>query len=268
MQLHAGRPALLLSLTEAHADESAGLSKEGAGRIVFALDFPRLDAAMAFADRLGSHVGMLKVGLELFIAEGARAVEMARERRPVFLDLKLHDIPETVERAVIRCADLGARIVTVHASGGKEMLRRAAAIGDDLGIAVTAITVLTSLDDADLRAAGVNATVGDHAVVLAKIAFEAGVRSFVCSPHEAKAMRAALGSEVTLLTPGVRASVSAATLSSAKGRDDQKRVATAAEAIRNGADYVVVGRPIRDAADPVLAATELAKGIETACAGS
>lgn len=259
MQLHARRPALLLSLTDARADEAAGLSKEGAGRIIFALDFPKLDAAVAFADELGAHVGMLKVGLELFIAEGARAVEMARERRPVFLDLKLHDIPETVERAVIRCADLGVRIVTVHAGGGREMLRRAARAGADRGVAVTAVTVLTSLDDADLRAAGVSSRVADHAVVLAKVAFEAGVRSFVCSPHEAKAMRAALGPEATLITPGVRMQ---------RGGDDQKRVATAAEAIRNGADYVVVGRPIRDAADPVLAAVELAKGIQTACAGS
>ena len=141
---------------------AAGLSQEGAGRIIFALDFPKLEPAMAFADKLGAHVGMLKVGLELFVAEGARAVEMARERRPVFLDLKLHDIPQTVESALVRCADLGASIVTVHASGGKEMLRRAAKVGADRGVAVTAVTVLTSLDDADLKAANVSANVGDH----------------------------------------------------------------------------------------------------------
>lgn len=237
--------------------QTAGTSKGGAGRIIFALDFPRIAEARSFADTLGENVGWLKVGLELFVADGAEAVRRVRETHPVFLDLKLHDIPETVERAVVRAADLGAGILTVHASGGKKMLERAAKVGIDRGVAVAAVTVLTSLDASDLAAAGIGDDVSTHATRLAKIAFEAGVRAFVCSPHEAAAMRKALGSEATLITPGVRAS-----RNPAENKDDQKRVATAREAIDSGADYVVVGRPIRDAADPVAAARELAKGIE------
>ncbi len=202
---------------------------------------------------------MLKVGLELFIAEGGAAVREAKKTHPVFLDLKLHDIPQTVERAVSRAADLGASIVTVHASGGREMLARAAHVGRDRGLDVAAVTVLTSLDDSDLKAAGVDASVGVHALRLARVAFDAGVRAFVCSPQEAAAMRKELGREGVLITPGVRA-----TRNPAENKDDQKRVATAHDAIDSGADYVVVGRPIRDAADPVAAAVEIAKGIEAA----
>ncbi|MGH7282324.1 MAG: orotidine-5'-phosphate decarboxylase, partial [Polyangiaceae bacterium] len=220
------------------------------------------------ADRLGNHVGMLKVGLELFIADGGAAVREAKKTHPVFLDLKLHDIPQTVERAISQAADLGASIVTVHASGGREMLGRAATTGKDRGLIVAAVTVLTSLDDSDLKAAGIDASVSAHALRLARVAFDAGVRAFVCSPQEAAAMRKELGSEAVLITPGVRAARNpleqAGRATGLGARDDQKRVATAHDAIDSGADYVVVGRPIRDAADPVAAAIEIAKGIEAA----
>ena len=248
-----------------------GDSHLGKSRIIFALDFPQLSDARAFADRLGEGVGVLKVGLELFIASGADAVTSTRSKHPVFLDLKLHDIPETVERAVFRAADLGASIVTVHASGGSEMLKRAAKVGADHGIAVAAVTVLTSLDESDLAANGINDSVATHAVRLARIAFENGIRAFVCSPKEVKAMRAALGHDATLITPGVRLKDDVTrNLAETKPKDDQKRVATAEDAIRDGADYVVVGRPIRDAADPIAAASELAHEIEVAlsCVGS
>ncbi len=206
----------------------------------------------------------MKVGLELFVANGATAVSEAHQTHPVFLDLKLHDIPETVERAVVRAADLGASIVTVHASGGREMLKRAAKVGADRGVAIAAVTVLTSLDETDLAAAGIHESVGAHALRLARVAFDSGVRAFVCSPKEVKAMRAELGHEATLITPGVRPARHEPNANPALKPDDQKRVATAGDAIRDGADYVVVGRPIRDAEDPVAAASAIAHEIEVA----
>jgi orotidine-5'-phosphate decarboxylase len=188
-------------------------------------------------------------------------VEIGRDAgRPVFLDLKLHDIPETVERAVARAAQLGARMLTVHASGGPAMLRRAAerARKEGTGLDIVAVTVLTSLDDADLARIGVPANAADQAVRLAKVAYDEGVRAFVCSPHEVARIREVLGPDATLITPGIRPATPD------KPTDDQKRVMTAAEAIGSGADWVVVGRPIRDAADPLAAARAIAAEIERA----
>ena len=203
---------------------------------------------------------MLKVGLELFVEAGPRATALGQEcGRPVFLDLKLHDIPETVERAVARACALGARMVTVHASGGPAMLRRAVerAKREASGLEVVAVTVLTSLDESDLAAMGMHAEVGAQVERLARLAWAEGVRSFVCSPHEAARLRASLGPEATLVTPGVRAA-------RATGADDQKRTMTAGEAIAAGANWVVVGRPIRDAADPLAAARELEREVNDA----
>jgi orotidine-5'-phosphate decarboxylase len=225
-------------------------------RIAYALDFSGLEEARRAALVVREAVGMLKIGLELFVAAGPEALGIGREaERPVFLDLKLCDIPETVDRAVARVSALGARIVTVHAGGGPAMLRRAVerAGREGAGLTVAAVTVLTSLDATDLGKMGVTPDVGEHAIRLARMAFEEGVRAFVCSPRELRAMRAALGKEVTLITPGVRAS------GGNDGRDDQKRVATAKEAVADGADWLVVGRPIRDAADPLAAALALAR---------
>lgn len=201
----------------------------------------------------------MKVGLELFCRHGTSAVACGEAAgAPVFLDLKLHDIPATVGRAVENLRGLasdGVRYVTVHASGGDAMLRAAVeAAGDALQI--VAVTVLTSLDDDDLEALGVGASSGAQVERLAKLAFAAGVRDFVCSPAEARAVRAALGDSARIMTPGVRPA--------GADRQDQKRVTTPRDAIAAGADLLVVGRPIREAADPVVAARAIAAEISEA----
>ncbi|MFO0758246.1 MAG: orotidine-5'-phosphate decarboxylase [Byssovorax sp.] len=218
-------------------------------RLVFPLDFGSLDEARASAAALAPHIGVLKVGLELFVREGPAAVRLGDELGlDVFLDLKLHDIPETVERAVASAAALGARYLTVHAAGGAAMLARAAARAAQAPRPLTllAVTVLTSLDAADLAAQHVQGTPADHVLRLARLAWGAGIRGFVTSPAEVGALREALGPEALLVTPGVRPAGAEA--------GDQKRIATPAAAIRAGADLLVVGRPIRDAADPPAAA--------------
>jgi orotidine-5'-phosphate decarboxylase len=231
--------------------------------LVVALDFSALGDASRLATRVCAAAGMFKVGLELFVAEGPAAVrEIARETgRPVFLDLKLHDIPETVERAVARASAMGVRVLTVHGSGGRAMLRRAVdrAAKEGTGLQIAAITVLTSLDDGDLASAGVGGGVMAQAERLAALAWEEGVRAFVCSPREAARLRALLGPEATLITPGVRPGAGAVS-------DDQKRTMTAAEAVAAGARWLVVGRPIRDAPDPLAAARALAAEIDHAAA--
>ena len=222
-------------------------------RIVFPLDYPSLVEARAGARRVAPSIGMIKVGLELFVGAGPAAVALGKEvGRPVFLDLKLHDIPETVERAVAQASALGAHILTVHASGGRTMLRRAVerAKKDGGTLNVCAVTVLTSLDDRDLTDLGLAGPSESAAVRLAKLAHDEGVRSFVCSPAEVRAVRAAVGKDAQILTPGVRPAASAS--------GDQKRVATPEQAMRDGADWVVIGRPIRDAADPLAAAQSIA----------
>jgi orotidine-5'-phosphate decarboxylase len=231
-------------------------------RVVFALDLPTFEAARKMALAVRDAVGMLKVGLELFVEAGPRAVAIGDEAgRPVFLDLKLHDIPETVERAVARASGLGVRMLTVHASGGPEMLRRAVerARKEGRGLELVAVTVLTSLDIDDLHAIGITEDVAAHAERLARVAWEQGVRAFVCSPHEAARLRSTLGPEATLITPGVRPAGEG-------GRDDQKRTMSAREAIEAGATWVVVGRPIRDAPDPLGVARDLAAEVDGALA--
>jgi len=229
-------------------------------RVIFALDLPSIDQAKAMALAVRDEVGMLKVGLELFVEAGPRAVAIGKELgRPVFLDLKLHDIPETVERAVGRACALGARMLTVHASGGSAMLSRAVARAAKEGgtTEIVAVTVLTSFDAKDLDAIGVGPDVGAQSERLGRLAWDAGVRSFVCSPHEASRLRAALGPHATLVTPGVRPA-------DAPDKDDQKRTMTATQAVAAGADWLVVGRPIRDAADPAAAARRIANEIAAA----
>jgi len=224
--------------------------------IAYALDFASAVEARAAAVRVAPAVGMIKVGLELFVHEGPSIVALGKEvGLPVFLDLKLHDIPETVERAVAQASQLGARLVTVHASGGRAMLKRAVSRAASEGgqLAICAVTVLTSLDDGDLRDIGMSGSAADAALRLARVAFDEGVRWFVCSPAEVRALRTALGSEAILVTPGVRPANAA--------HGDQKRVATPEQAIADGASWVVVGRPIRDAADPLAAARAIGESI-------
>jgi orotidine-5'-phosphate decarboxylase len=222
----------------------------GRDRICSALDFAGWAEAEPFARAIAPQVGMLKVGLELFAAEGPPVVRaVAALGRPVFLDLKLHDIPATVEGAARSAAATGASLLTVHASGGAEMVR-AAVRGAGGRLRVLAVTVLTSLDGAALDAIGLAGPPEAAVVRLARLAVGAGAGGLVCSPQEVAAVRAAVGPGPLLVVPGVRPAGSA--------RGDQARVATPAEAVRAGADVIVVGRPLRDAPDPVAAARAIA----------
>jgi orotidine-5'-phosphate decarboxylase len=230
-------------------------------RLVFPLDYGSLAEARAAALRLAPHVGVLKVGLELFVREGPAAVRLGEELGlQVFLDLKLHDIPETVERAVAAAAALGVRYLTVHAAGGTAMLARAAARAAQAPKPLTllAVTLLTSLDASDLQAQHIEGPPADYVLRVARLAWAAGIRGFVASPAEARALREALGPEGLLVTPGIRPAGSDA--------GDQKRIATPEKAIADGADLLVVGRPIRDAADPPAAAQLVVAEIERALA--
>lgn len=229
-------------------------------RLAYALDFPSLAEAEAGAARVAHAVGVLKIGLELFVSEGPRAVALGPQLGcEVFLDLKLHDIPETVERAVAAAAAHGVRYLTLHAAGGPKMLALAAARAqrENTGLVLLAITVLTSLDAADLAAVGVSAEPSAQALRLARLAQAQGIGGMVCSAAEVSALRAALGPEVVLVTPGIRPSASLAS-------DDQKRTGTPASAISAGSNLLVVGRPIRDAADPGAAATAICNEIQHA----
>lgn len=219
-------------------------------RICCALDFGSWAAAEPFARRIAPQVGMLKVGLELYVAEGAPAVRAAAALgRPVFLDLKLHDIPATVEGAARSAAATGAALLTVHAAGGPEMVG-AAVRGAGPGVRVLAVTVLTSLDAAALDRIGLAGPPEAAVVRLARLAVEAGAGGLVCSPQEVAAVRAAVGPGPLLVVPGVRPAGAAL--------GDQARVATPSRAVADGADVIVVGRPLRDAPDPVAAARAIA----------
>jgi len=224
-----------------------------ADRICAALDFPSFGAAEPFARAVAAEVGMLKVGLELFAAEGPAAVRAAAALgRPVFLDLKRHDIPTTVEGAARSAAALGVSLLTVHASGGAEMVR-AAVRGAGGKVRIVAVTVLTSLDGPALAAIGLAGPPDAAVVRLARLAVDAGAGGLVCSPHEVAQVRAAVGPGPLLVVPGVRPA------GAAKG--DQARVATPAEAVRAGADVIVLGRPLRDAEDPAAAARAIAASL-------
>jgi orotidine-5'-phosphate decarboxylase len=218
-------------------------------RLIAALDVPTRHDADAFVERLGGAPSWVKVGLELFGACGPGIVEEYARRGAVMLDLKLHDIPETVARAVTRLAGLGAGLLTVHAAGGRAMLEAAVGAARAAGDArVLAVTVLTSLDDADLASIGVAGTVADVVVKRARLAIEAGCHGIVASPHEVAAVRAIAPAGFLIVTPGVRP------VANDSRPDDQKRVTTPRAARAAGADLVVVGRPLRDAADPAAAA--------------
>jgi len=223
---------------------------EARERICAAIDTPSWAEGEAFARAVAPHVGMLKVGLELFTAEGPAAVRAAAALgRPVFLDLKLHDIPNTVEGAARSAARSGAALLTVHAAGGAEMVR-AAVKGAGPNVRVLAVTVLTSLDAAALETIGLAGPPEAAVVRLARLAVGAGAGGLVCSPHEVAAVRAAVGTGPLLVVPGVRPPGS--------DKGDQARVATPAEAVRAGADVLVIGRPLRAAKDPAQAARDLA----------
>jgi orotidine-5'-phosphate decarboxylase len=226
-------------------------------RVIVALDVPDLAGLTAFLDRLEGRPRFYKVGLELFVAAGVAAIEAVQKRGgKVFLDLKLHDIPETVARAVASSASLGAELLTVHTAGGFEMMRRAAEVAQGKP-GILGVTVLTSLSEDDLRADGIAGTMREAVVRRAKLAEKAGARGVVCSPQEVAEVRAA-SDTLTLVVPGIRPAGAAL--------GDQKRVATPASAIAAGADYLVVGRPIRDAESPAAAFAAVVGEVESALA--
>ncbi len=218
-------------------------------RLIVALDVPDACTAMGLVDSLENNCRWFKVGLELFIAAGPAILEpLAVRGYSVFLDLKLHDIPNTVAGAVRSAAALGARMLTLHASGGPAMLAAAQAALE--GIAhppeLLAVTVLTSMDSVQVAAIGLDRSPAQQVSLLARMGLQAGIRGFVCSPQEVATLRALTGPEGVLVIPGIRPA----------GADigDQRRIATPSAALRQGASYLVVGRPIIAAPHPAKAA--------------
>jgi orotidine-5'-phosphate decarboxylase len=221
--------------------------------IAVALDAPDLDTAARWAAMVTPHVSTVKIGLELYLRYGPEAVASVRGASAVqvFLDLKLHDIPATVAGAARAVSRLRPDLLTVHAAGGSAMVR--AAVDAAPSAKIIAVTVVTSLNSADLERIGLAGPVPDAVRRLAVLAVEAGAHGVVCSPREVAAVRAEVGPDILLVTPGIRAT----------GADahDQARVATAEEAMRAGADLLVVGRPITAAADPGAAAAAMAASV-------
>ena len=255
----------------ASSAETSGISLDArtnpAERLIVALDFPSAATAMDMVDQLQGVCRWFKVGMELYYAAGNSVIERLRERGfEVFLDLKLHDIPNTVAGAVRSVSCTGASLLTVHAGGGERMMRAAAeAANKPDAPRLLAVTVLTSIDAAELNAVGVGSTTDVEAVEtqvlrLARLAKSAGINGVVCSPQEVKVVRRAMGDEALLVVPGIR---SAAAVASGK-TEDQSRVATPAETIARGASMIVVGRPITQASDPAEAASAILAEIQSA----
>jgi orotidine-5'-phosphate decarboxylase len=226
-------------------------------RLIVALDVPTLPEARALVEALHGQVGMFKVGSQLFTAAGPDFVrELVGRGEKVFLDLKYHDIPNTVAGAVAAAASLGVALLTVHALGGRAMLEAAVGALPALGTRLLAVTVLTSHDARSLADLGLEADVAACVRRLATLAREAGVDGLVASPQEVALAREAAGQDVLVVTPGVRPGGAA--------RGDQARVATPAGALAAGADYLVVGRPIIEARDPAAAAAAVVREVEQA----
>lgn len=236
--------------------------------LIVALDFDSISTAVKFAKQVADLVGMFKIGSQLFTSAGPEAVrQIAQLGAGIFLDLKFHDIPNTVAGAVLASAGMpGVQLVNVHALGGTAMMRAAAqavSAGVPMGADRTrllAVTVLTSMDQKAIREVGIGGAPNLRAVKLAKLAQKAGVDGVVASVQEAKAIRKACGREFLIVTPGVRAKDK----SIGAKKDDQARTATPREAIKAGADFIVVGRPILAAADPRAAAQDIVDEIAAA----
>ena len=217
-------------------------------RLIVALDFPSSEQAFTLVERLDGQCLWFKVGLELYLAEGRSVVQELRKRGfKVFLDLKLHDIPNTVAGAVRSVSSSGPSLLTVHTAGGANMLRAAADAAAALSDPpiLLAVTVLTSLDRLQLAAIGIGVPVAEQVLRLGRLALSAGIPGLVCSPEEVPILRAELGREPLLVVPGIRPP--------GAGTDDQSRVATAASAIASGASQLVVGRPITRSQNPAAA---------------
>jgi orotidine-5'-phosphate decarboxylase len=230
-------------------------------RLIFGLDVASSKEAIDLVNRLEAEVGMFKVGKRLFVHSGPEIVRRIRKRGgEIFLDLKFHDIPDTVAGAAVEAARLGVKLLNIHASGGLEMMRRTVADVKKVcraeGLrrpALLGVTVLTSLDGDDLKSVGVNAGVRRQVIRLARLAHQAGMDGVVASAREIRWIREDCGPRFLIVTPGIRPSKT--------GADDQKRIATPEAAVGAGADYIVVARPIRDAKDPVQAARDIVASI-------
>jgi orotidine-5'-phosphate decarboxylase len=226
--------------------------------LIVALDFESAVKARELVGRLGDHVSFYKVGLELYAAAGMEFVrELIGQGKDVFLDLKLYDIGETVKRAVAQVAASGVRFTTVH--GSRAVMRAAVEGRGSSALKLLAVTVLTSFDQDDLADLGYPCAVADLVALRVRKAMEAGIDGLVCSPLEAAAVRAIAGPEAILVTPGVR--------SAGAGKGDQKRVATPAEALRDGANYLVIGRQVTRAEDPAREVLRILEEIRPGAAG-
>ena len=234
------------------------MNKTPRERLIFALDTgSHIEDYLSWVDRLREQVGLFKIGKESFTYHGPAIVQKIRDKGcRIFLDLKFHDIPNTVGAAAAAAVNLGVAMFNVHALGGSRMMgdavNSARKAAEQAGIAmpvILAVTVLTSLNDEDLKSMGFNHSAGELAMHLAKMAQDAGVSGVVASAHDVSNIRRACGDDFVIVTPGIR--------STGASGDDQKRTWTAENAIAGGADYIVVGRPIREAPDPVHAAASL-----------
>jgi len=238
------------------------------GKLIFALDVGEdLNEALSWVDCLSGHVGLFKIGKEAFTHFGPEIVRQVRQRGgDVFLDLKFHDIPNTVARAAEAAVGLGVAMFNMHASGGKKMMEEAVtatrSLSEKRGFAmpvILAVTILTSLNDQDLKEIGFRGTTREAVLGLARMAQDAGVPGVIASPQDIDDLRAACGQDFLIVTPGIRGAGAAA--------DDQKRTLSPLEAVSLGADYLVVGRPIRLAADPAAEADaivgEIARGMSS-----
>ncbi|MBM09507.1 MAG: orotidine-5'-phosphate decarboxylase [Magnetovibrio sp.] len=222
-------------------------------RILVALDTTDKKRAKKLITGLNGHIGGVKIGKEFFTANGPQGVRyVLSEGQPFFLDLKFHDIPNTVIGALRSAMKLKPSIVNVHASGGAAMLRAAAQTVSELGLSrplLIAVTILTSLEDTDMADIGFSSIITDQVLRLAKLAQKCGLDGVVCSPHEIKAIRDACGSDFKLIVPGIRPGWAT--------HGDQRRITTPRQAIDRGADYIVIGRPITDHDKPVDAAKRI-----------
>lgn len=238
--------------------------RNGRDRIILALDVASGQQAETWVERLKDEIGMAKIGLELFVAEGPEIVSRIKDHGVgVFLDLKFHDVPHTVAGAVRSAARLGVRMMTVHASGGPAMLRAAVGAAREFGREapiLLGVTLLTSLDESALEALGISGPVEKRVLAWSQGCDALGLGGVVASALEARSIRQTCGEHFLIVTPGIRISDSP--------HHDQVRVATPAEAVRHGSDYVVVGRAITTARDPEWAARSIAEEIEAALAGS
>jgi orotidine-5'-phosphate decarboxylase len=232
--------------------------KEARKRLIVALDVPSEAAALNLVDQLESTCQWFKVGLELFVAAGPAVLEpLVARGHSIFLDLKFHDIPNTIAGAVRSAATLSARMINVHASGGPVMLAAAKNALDAFPDPpqLLAVTILTSMDQAQVNAVGIKGSPAAQVELLARMCLDAGIRGFVCSPQEVAALRSIAGPEAALVIPGIRPA--------GDNAGDQRRIATPAEALRMGASHLVVRRPINQAPDPAKAADAILREMAT-----